>query len=111
MDAPAQKHIVEYLNEREGEQEALFVAAKRPHKRLGKATIETITKRVAQRAGVNKKCTVHLFRRTLATTLYKKGMPLKDIAAILGNSVDILEKDYIILEDRDIERKYNMYVA
>lgn len=73
--------------------------------------IETITKRVAQRAGVNKKCTVHLFRRTLATTLYKKGMPLKDIVAILGNSVDILEKDYIILEDRDIERKYNMYVA
>ena len=111
LDAPAQKHIVEYLNEREGEQEALFVATKRPHKRLGKATIETITKRVAQRAGVNKKCTVHLFRRTLATTLYKKGMPLKDIAAILGNSVDILEKDYIILEDRDIERKYNMYVA
>lgn len=105
------KHIVEYLNEREGEQEALFVATKRPHKRLGKATIETITKRVAKRAGVNKKCTVHLFRRTLATTLYKKGMPLKDIAAILGNSVDILEKDYIILEDRDIERKYNMYVA
>jgi hypothetical protein len=33
-------------------------------------------------------------------------MPLKDIAAILGNSVDILEKDYIILDDRDIERKY-----
>ena len=28
-----------------------------------------------------------------------------------SGSVDILEKGYIILEDRDIERKYNMYVA
>lgn len=73
--------------------------------------MEVLTKRVAERAGGKKNCTVHLFRRTLATTLYKKGMPLKDIATILGNSVDVLEKDYIILDDKDIERKYSMYAA
>ena len=28
-----------------------------------------------------------------------------------SGSVDILKKGYMILEDRDIERKYNMYVA
>lgn len=115
LDAPARKHIMEYLEERNQytppDQDALFVSYKSPHRRLGHSTVETITKNVAERAGVKKKCTVHLFRRTLATTLYKKGMPLKDIALIIGNTVDVLEKDYIILNDLDVERTYHMYIA
>lgn len=43
--------------------------------------------------------------------IYRKMSSLQDIATILGNSVDVLEKDYIVLDDKDIERKYSMYVA
>lgn len=111
LDAPAQKHVVEYLQERQEVSDALFISKRKPYNRISDHSVEVLTKRVAERAGVKKNCTVHLFRRTLATTLYKKGMPLKDIATILGNSVDVLEKDYIVLDDKDIERKYSMYVA
>ena len=104
------KHLVEYVNSRDDQSEALFVASNRNHLRLGPATIEDITKRVGVRAGVDKKCTVHLFRRTLATTLYKQGMPLKDISTILGNSVDVLEKEYIILDDIDVEKRFGLYI-
>jgi hypothetical protein len=38
-------------------------------------------------------------------------MALKDIAKILGNSVDTLEKYYIIIDDYDIESSYKKCVA
>lgn len=110
LDAYAMKHLVEYVNSRDDQSEALFVASNKNHLRLGPTTIEDITKRVGVRAGVDKKCTVHLFRRTLATTLYKQGMPLKDISTILGNSVDVLEKEYIILDDIDVEKRFGLYI-
>lgn len=112
LDAPAQKHMVEYLNVRKAsESESVFINRRSPYTRVSSNTVEVIVKGIAERAGVKKHCTVHLFRRTLATNLYKKGMPLKDIATILGNTVDVLEKDYIILDDSDVERRYNILVA
>lgn len=112
LDAAAQKHLKEYLDVRpECDVDAVFVNKRKPHTRVGSHGIEDITKSVAKRAGIEKQCTVHLFRRTLATTLYKKGMALKDIAKILGNSVDTLEKYYIIIDDYDIESSYKKCVA
>lgn len=112
LDAAAQKHLKEYLDVRpESDEDAVFVNKRKPHRRAGSHKVEDITKSVGKRAGIEKKCTVHLFRRTLATTLYKKGMALKDIAQILGNSVDILEKEYIIIDDCDIESNYKRCVA
>lgn len=112
LDAAAQKHLKEYLDVRpESDEDAVFVYKRKPHGRFKVNKIESITKSVGERAGIKKKCTVHLFRRTLATTLYKKGMALKDIAKILGNSVDTLEKYYIILDENDIEINYKRCVA
>lgn len=111
LDANAIKHIVEYLDERTDISDAVFVNNRAPYKRMSTGSIERVTKLVGTRGEVKKKCTVHMFRRTLATRLYRKGMPLKDIANLLGHTVDTLEKYYLIMSTSDVKYIYNRCVA
>ena len=40
------------------------------------------------------KAFVHYFRHSFATDLLTKGIPIEDVAALLGNSIRIVEKHY-----------------
>ena len=111
LDAPALKHLADYINDRSNPSEAVFTSTRKQYGRLNNKAIQKITRTVAQRAGVRKKCSVHMFRRTLATRLYRKGMPLKDVSAILGNTVATLEQYYIIMDEEKIETNYKIYAA
>jgi integrase len=37
---------------------------------------------------------IHNFRHTFATDLLQRGIPIEDVAALLGNSVRIVERHY-----------------
>ena len=52
---------------------------------LGKKWIETIIKKLGERAGVSK-AHPHRYRRTLATNLLDRGMNIQYVAAILGHA-------------------------
>ncbi len=112
MDAKSYKHLSEYLNERTNspscynQQDILFMQERGEHRSMSSYCINKTLKNIAVRAGVNKHCTCHLFRKTLASKLSAKGMSSQKIAAILGNSSAVSEKYYILIPSKDIENEY-----
>lgn len=88
LDVRAKRHLMDYLNERTDTNPALFVTDRRYNgapKRMSKHGLETITKTVGKRAGLDKNLTVHVFRRTFATRLADAGCPLEVIQELMGH--------------------------
>ena len=51
----------------------------------------------------------HKFRRTLATDLARRGMPIQEIANILGHDKIDTTMKYVMLNDEDIKYSYRRY--
>lgn len=78
-------HLKAYLDSRKDDNEALFVSSKKPYERLTVAGVEKILRRLGIMAGVEK-VHPHRFRRTMATNVLKKGMPLEEVKELLGHT-------------------------
>lgn len=94
--------MIKYLNE-----SSKYLFGGRNNGKISSNTINNILKKYSSKANINKHCTVHLCRKTLATKLYKKGMDIGKIANILGHhSVKTTEQYYLTICQDDI---YNTY--
>lgn len=105
------KYLVEYLNSRKYDCEYLF--ASRYAKKIGKYTTDGIlnlVKKIAKRANVEN-VHPHRFRRTLATTLAKRGMPIQEIQKILGHAEIATTQRYIDTDNTSVESSYRKFVA
>lgn len=80
----ARLHLKQYLGKREDNNEALFVSDRSPHNRLTVAGVQNILRGIGLRAGVDN-THPHRFRRTMATNVLKKGMPLEEVGELLGH--------------------------
>lgn len=85
LTATATLHLKEYLMNRADDNDALFVGLKKPNKRLTVAGLEHIIKDLGKLAGVEH-CHPHRFRRTMATNVLRKGMPLEEVKELLGHT-------------------------
>jgi len=114
LEAGALKHLIDYINARKGQSEYVFCNTRKStdrYGRMGNQSVENLIKSVCIRAGVDKHCTVHLFRKSLATRLYRKGADVAFIAYILGHkSTKTTEQYYLSLVDEDIRYKFNKMV-
>lgn len=104
------EYLRQYLNSRTDNNIALFVGVKAPYKRLTKEGVEYIVKSIGKKAGVNN-VHPHRFRRTLATDLVRKGVPIQDVAEILGHSDLRTTQVYVSLDQSTIRYHYNQAVA
>lgn len=104
------EYLQQYLGSRTDNNPALFVGLKEPHRRLTKEGIEYIVKDLGRRAGVNN-VHPHRFRRTLATDLVRKGVPIQDVAQILGHSDLRTTQVYVALDQSTVKYRYNQSVA
>lgn len=104
------EYLRQYLNSRVDDNTALFVSAKSPYKRLTKEGVEFIVKSLGQKAGVDN-VHPHRFRRTLATDLVKKNVPIQDVAAILGHADLRTTQVYVCLDQETVKYHYNKAVA
>lgn len=84
LNAPACLHLKAYLDSRTDDNEALFVSVKAPHGRLKVGGVEKMIRKIGKKAGI-KKAHPHKFRRTMATNMLKKGMPLEEVKELLGH--------------------------
>ena len=75
----------DYIDSRIDNKEWLFVSSKAPYNKWGASGIGTMIRELGRRAGVNN-VHPHKFRRTLATRLVRKGMPIEQVSTILGHS-------------------------
>lgn len=80
----AEMYLNKYMSTREDTSEYLFVSQRKPHGQLSIDAVERIAKRIEKETGV-KKVHPHRFRRTLATNLINRGMPVQEVQQILGH--------------------------
>lgn len=105
FDEEAELYLTSYLAEREDDDPALF------HGRQGRLSpdgVRRMLKRVAAKANVAK-THPHRFRRTQATNLLRKGMPLEKVSKLLGHDNLDTTMTYIYLDDEDIAAAYKKY--
>ena len=51
----------------------------------------------------------HKFRRTTATSLIRHGMPIQEVAAILGHDKLDTTMQYVVLDKSDLKNDYRKY--
>lgn len=76
-------YLKDYLNSRTDDNDALFVHVKEPFDRLQKGGIEEIIRNMGKKCNI--KSYPHKFRRTMATNLLNKGMPVQEVSSILNH--------------------------
>lgn len=84
LTASACMHLKEYLDTRTDDNEALFVSLREPHERLTVSGVEEILRKLGKSTGIDK-VHPHRFRRTMATNILNKGMPIEEVKELLGH--------------------------
>ena len=81
----AKFYLKRYLDERKArKQEPLFTTLDYPHNRLTVAGVQHMLRQLGQRSGVDN-VHPHRFRRTIATDLLNRGMPIEQVKEFLGH--------------------------
>ncbi len=106
----AVRAIKAYLRVRKGESQALFVSDRAPYGRIHKASVEKIAKRIAASAGITRiSATVHVYRKTFVTLLYRKTKNILMVSKLAGHSqTDTTVKYYLIDDLDDMQHTYNL---
>lgn len=83
LNAKSLVAIQEYIKGRDYPTEYLFETSRKPHHKMSSRNIEKTCKSLEQRTGI--KLHPHKIRRTTATDLLKKGVPIEKIKELLGH--------------------------
>jgi site-specific recombinase XerD len=76
---------LKYREENSIESEYLFLTKGYNHSQLTKSGVEWFISKIGATAGVSK-CHPHRFRRTFATSLLIKGMPIEQVRILMGHT-------------------------
>ena len=97
----------QYFESRNDDNPALFVSRK-TKKRIAAGGIRNMLKKIGDLAEVEK-VHPHKFRRTLATDLSAHGMPIQEVANILGHEKIDTTMKYVVLNKNAVKTSYNKY--
>ena len=98
--------IEKYLNEeKKGNNDALFVSSKAPYGKLGINGIERRIRELGRDCGVEN-THPHRFRRTFATNLLKKGVPIEQIKEYLGHEGISTTQLYAIIDESQLKHRH-----
>ena len=97
-----------YINDRNNDNTALFIG--KGNKRLKKAGIEAVVRKIGKIAGVEK-VHPHRFRRTMATNLINKGMPVQEVQQILGHEKIDTTMIYCKVDKNNVQAGHRKYAA
>ncbi len=110
LNAAACMHLKEYLNSRTDENEALFVSLKEPHNRLTVSGVEEILRKLGKATGIEK-VHPHRFRRTMATNILNKGMPIEEVKEILGHAKLDTTLIYCQVNKENVKHHHRKYMS
>lgn len=106
MDDVAVMLLKQYLSERKDDSEALFIGKR--GERLLPGGVRIMLKNLGSAAGVDH-VHPHKFRRTLATEMSRKGIPLQEVANIMGHEKLDTTMRYVVLNKEDVKSSYRRY--
>ena len=104
----AKLHLQRYLLGRHDERIEAFL--NKNHGRMNAGGIRFILNRIGKRANVQN-VHPHRFRRTFATGLAARGMPIQEIQKLLGHSDINTTLTYVNTTNEKIKASYNQYIA
>lgn len=86
----------------------LFYAQK-SHKRMSKRSIEEFARNMAVNGGVDRiKATVHVYRKTFASVLYRKTGDILLVSKLLGHAKSDMTVQYYLIDDiEEMQHKFN----
>jgi len=106
LDQVAGMTLELYLNSRTDDSNALFIG-----KRGNRMTPHGIREMLVRLGASSNVFHVHphKFRRTTATNLIRHGMPIQEVAAILGHDKLDTTMEYVVLNKADMKNSYRKY--
>ena len=106
LDAVAAMLLKRYLATRTDADPALFIGLRA--ERLQPNGVRVMLKVLGRKTGVEN-VHPHRFRRTLATNLIARGMPIQEVAAVLGHDKLDTSMRYIFLDKTAVKNSYRKY--
>lgn len=106
LSSVAAMQIRGYLSTRTDDHEALFIG--KGTERLKPGGVRLMLNKLADNADVDH-VHPHKFRRTLATNLIRHGMPIQEVAAILGHDKLDTTMQYVVLDQTETKNAYRKY--
>ena len=107
LDPVAGMLLAEYLKQRTDTSPALF-AGMRGQERIQPNGVRVMLKKLGRTAGVDH-VHPHKFRRTLATDLARHGMPIQEVANLLGHEKLDTTMRYVVLNKEETKYNYRRY--
>ena len=105
----AKFYLKRYLKERDAkDNEPLFGAEHHPDRRLTVAGIQYMLRQLGARAGVEK-THPHRFRRTIATDLLARGMPIEQVKEFLGHEKLDTTLIYCTVKEEQVKASHRKY--
>ena len=106
LDEIAAMALQTYLSTRKDDLPALFTG--HGSDRLKPGAVRLMLNKIGDRANVSHPHP-HKFRRTAATNLIRRGMPIQEVAAILGHDKLDTTMQYVVLDKTDVKNSYRKY--
>ena len=100
--------IQNYFDTRKDDADALF--ANRYGERFQTGGIRELMKRLEERSNVTH-VHPHKFRRTYATNMARRGMPIQTIAKLMGHDNVETTMTYVVMNEEDTRQAYRQYYA
>ncbi len=110
FNARAKIHLQQYLNERNDQNEALFVSLNDPQKRLQISGVEVRLRKIGREANVPR-VHPHKFRRTLATMAIDKGMPVEQVQKLLGHVKIDTTMHYAMVSQNNVKLSHRRFIS
>ena len=108
MDAVTAMSVRRYLDGRADREPALFIGSRM--ERLQPGGVRYMLQQLAARTGVHH-VHPHKFRRTAATSLIRHGMPIQEVASILGHDKLDTTMQYVVMDQTITQNSYNRYAG
>lgn len=110
FDARTKIHLINYLDNRQDDNPALFVSLSFPYNRLLIGGVETRLRQIGEKADLNK-VHPHKFRRTLATRAIDKGMPIEQVQHLLGHVKIDTTMHYAMVNQANVKNSHRKYIG
>lgn len=112
LDDVAKYHLRKYIESRADNNPALFVSSKAPHTRMERSGLRAAIKQIGRRSILDRNVYPHLFRKTTATNMARRGCPGELISLYLGHkNGNVTNKHYAYRGPQQVKNAFMQFGA
>lgn len=110
FDARTKLHLLNYLESRTDNDNALFVTLDNPHERLKISGVEIRLRELGRKLEIER-VHPHKFRRSMATKAIDKGMPIEQVQKLLGHQQIDTTMRYAMVSQNNVKISHRKFMA